>query len=155
MRYNIISLPQWVFVAENILSSILSVVPTKNFIAKIREKDYAFIHDEYLMEKTVSHFRELRGIFNSCKKVNASDWWVSNDKLMVKTELGKLRYLENDPEKPGNCTLFFSECDHFYKVHKERAKLAINGSVYCNECEVWDELLGKMSPTNIFKFNPI
>jgi hypothetical protein len=143
MRYNVYNLPQWTHVAEDALSVILSVIPSKKFISKINDINYSFIHDEYLMEKTVSHYKELRGIFNSCKKVNASDWWATNDKIMRKTELGKLRELQTQKKKPGNCTLMFNECKHFFKVHKGVAKKAANGSVYCNECEVYEESRGK------------
>lgn len=143
MRYNIKQLSQWIHVAEDVLSIILSVIPNKKFIAKIRDINYAFIHDEYLMEKTVSHYQELKGIFSACKKVNASDWWDSNDKIINKTVIGKLRYLENQAEKEGNCTLMFNECDHFYKVHSKVAERAVNGSVYCNDCETEDEFLGE------------
>lgn len=118
--------------SEDLLDYILSTVPAKNFIKKIEDVEYPFVQDEYLMERTVNHFKELKGIFNATKKVNASDWWGSNNELILKIEPGKRTEVEDDPDAVGDCAMIFQNCDHSFECSQSE----INGQpIYCSDCE--------------------
>lgn len=118
--------------ADRLLDYILSTIPSKNFIAKIEDPEYPFVRDEHLMERTVDHFKEIKGIFSATKKVNASDWWDSNNYLMEQIIPGRNYTVVDDPETVGDSALVFKNCEHTYEICKTECK---GQYIYCQRCE--------------------
>lgn len=141
-KYKKWKIKEWISMSENLLDYILSSVPAKHFIKKIEDPKYPFVQDEYLMERTVNHFKELKGIFNATKKVNASDWWDSNNQLIVRVEPGKRTQVIDDPDAVGDCAMLFRNCDHVYECSQSE----IHGQpIYCSDCEeIYESEIGKI-----------
>lgn len=131
-RYKKRRIKEWIKVSEKLLDYILSVIPPKTFIAKIEDPEYPFVRDEHLMERTVNHFKSLKGIYNSNKRVNASDWWDKNDGLMDEMVYGKQCEVKDDPEAVGDSALLFKYCPHTFEVCKTECK---GQPIYCDVCE--------------------
>ena len=133
MHYKSRRIPEWVRVSEKLLDYVLSSINSKTFIKKIEDPEYAFIHDEHLMERTVMHFKELKGMYYANKLVNASDWGNSNLKTMNGIHPGKLCYLEENLDKPGDSSIVFKRCDHCFKIYS--SELRPGAIVWCSDCE--------------------
>ena len=95
-----------------------------------------FLSSEEMVEKTISHYKELRTTYNASITVNTSDFWDSTLFLLKNKAAGNsfdLINFRNSDTRKKNSFVVFNQCSHSQAVLATRLKY--NGRLYCSTCE--------------------
>ena len=130
-KYSRYKLPQFNEVCDKVLNSLLENVPGQRLIEKFSEPEYRLMEDNFLVSRTVNHFKGLNNIILSTKYVNSASIYSKDDELHIEITKGKNHLLNYDETKPGNAVMIFQACKHNYQVHSQVVK-RYGKTIYCN-----------------------
>ena len=100
------------------------------------DKSSNFLSSEEMVNKTISHYKELRTTYNASIIVYTSDFWDTTDHLMTYKTMGNsfdLQHFRNPDNRKKNSFVVFNQCSHSQAVLATR--LRYDGRLYCSTCE--------------------
>jgi hypothetical protein len=118
---------------QELLDAILDRTSFENFLQLL--KDGHLITNKFLMERTVYHFRELRGMSMNGTDAHSDDWLITNSHILRdKRGATKTRFGPSTPSSQLLCMYQF--CKHVDPVDKS---LKEGKLIHCKACSEMDE----------------
>ena len=142
--FHIAKIKRWIQFEEEVLKRVVEQIPTKIFIDRISDtENYGLMENNRMMGMVVEHFRGIKNMMISTKRVNGSDFYSSNIKYTQMISRGQHAFVPKNKinvHSRKDAIMIFNCCDHYYQVtaSKHRQDDNLVNNVYCEKCEKTD-----------------